>query len=30
MVIGVFFSFSQYERENNRQKSLAGTKLAKQ
>jgi hypothetical protein len=30
MVINVFFSFNQYERENNRQKSLAGTELAKQ
>ena len=30
MVIGVFFFFNQYERENNRQKRLAGTELAKQ
>ncbi len=30
MVIGVFFSFYQYERENNREKSLAGIELAKQ
>ena len=30
MIIGVFSSFNQYERENNRQKSLAGIELAKQ
>lgn len=30
MIIGVFSSFNQYERENNRQKSLAGIALAKQ
>jgi len=30
MIIGVFSSFNQYERENNRQKSLAGISLAKQ
>lgn len=30
MVIGVFSSFNQYERENNREKSLAGIALAKQ
>ena len=30
MIIGVFSSFNQYERENNRQKSLAGVELAKQ
>lgn len=30
MIIGVFSSFKQYERENNWQKSLAGTELAKQ
>ena len=30
MIIGVFSSFSQYERENNRQKGLAGIELAKQ
>jgi DNA invertase Pin-like site-specific DNA recombinase len=30
MIIGVFSSFNQYERENNRQKSLAGITLAKQ
>ena len=29
MIIGVFSSFNQYERENNRQKSLAGIELAK-
>jgi DNA invertase Pin-like site-specific DNA recombinase len=30
LIIGVFSSFNQYERENNRQKSLAGIALAKQ
>ena len=30
MIISVFSSFNQYERENNRQKSLAGIELAKQ
>jgi DNA invertase Pin-like site-specific DNA recombinase len=30
MIIGVFSSFNQYERENNREKSLAGIELAKQ
>lgn len=30
MIIGVFSSFNQYERENNRQKSLAGIELARQ
>lgn len=30
MIIGVFSSFNQYERENNREKSLAGIDLAKQ
>ena len=30
MIIGVFSAFNQYERENNRQKSLAGIELAKQ
>lgn len=30
MIIGVFSSFNQYEREDNRQKSLAGIALAKQ
>jgi DNA invertase Pin-like site-specific DNA recombinase len=30
LIIGVFASFNQYERENNRQKSLAGIELAKQ
>ena len=30
MIIGVFSSFNQYERENNREKSLAGIHLAKQ
>jgi DNA invertase Pin-like site-specific DNA recombinase len=30
MVIGVFFNFYQYERENNREKSLAGIEFAKQ
>ncbi|WP_210521969.1 recombinase family protein [Hymenobacter terricola] len=30
MIIGVFSSFNQYERENNRQKSLAGIEVAKQ
>jgi DNA invertase Pin-like site-specific DNA recombinase len=30
MIIGVFSSFNQYERENNREKSLAGITLAKQ
>jgi DNA invertase Pin-like site-specific DNA recombinase len=30
MILGVFSSFNQYERENNRQKSLAGIELAKQ
>lgn len=30
MIIGVFSSFNQYKRENNRQKSLAGITLAKQ
>jgi len=29
MIIGVFSSFNQYERENNREKSLAGIELAK-
>ena len=30
MIIGVFSSFNQYERENNREKSLAGIELARQ
>ena len=30
LIIGIFASFNQYERENNRQKSLAGIELAKQ
>jgi DNA invertase Pin-like site-specific DNA recombinase len=30
MIIGVFSSFNQYERENNREKGLAGINLAKQ
>jgi DNA invertase Pin-like site-specific DNA recombinase len=30
MIIGVFTSFNQYEREDNREKSLAGIELAKQ
>ena len=30
MIFGVFSSFNQYERENNREKSLAGIHLAKQ
>lgn len=30
MIIGVFSSFNQYERDNNREKSLAGIELAKQ
>ena len=30
MIIGVFSSSNQYERENNREKSLAGIELAKQ
>lgn len=30
MIIGVFSSFNQHEHENNRQKSLASTELAKQ
>ena len=30
MIIGVFSSFNQYERENNREKILAGIQLAKQ
>jgi DNA invertase Pin-like site-specific DNA recombinase len=30
MIIGVFSSFNQYERKNNRQKSVAGIELAKQ
>ena len=30
MIIGVLSSFNQYERENNREKSLAGIELAKQ
>jgi DNA invertase Pin-like site-specific DNA recombinase len=29
MIIGVFASFNQYERENTREKSLAGISLAK-